>query len=275
MIPTPALIEHYLSTLTGKGRAPNTVRAYRADLTDFGTWSIQELIRTQETPLPALDLMMERYLTEHRTAWQPSTFHRKMTALRGWAKYHGLPEALRDYRAPSPAQIVPHPLPEGIDGVLKLISIAGDPQREALVALCGLCGLRVGEALSTTVDDFDLSQHTLYVRGKGSKHRVVPYNTTAWEAFHGAIVLARGRSDKRLVTLPERAARRAITMLGQAAGMSRPIASHDLRATFATAAYEKTKDVRVVQELLGHASSVTTERYIGISMTTMRGALPV
>jgi len=61
-----------------------------------------------------------------------------------------------------------------------------------------------------------------------------------------------------------------ITLLGERAGLSRPIASHDLRATFGTAVFNKTGNLRTAQELLGHSSSATTEIYTGVDLKQMR-----
>lgn len=108
----------------------------------------------------------------------------------------------------------------------------------------------------------------LRVRGKGDKERIVPISPRAWDAISDAYVRAMV-GDKKLIHYEDRSARKAITNLGRKAGLCRPIASHDLRATFATEVYNKTLNQRVVQELLGHANGKTTEIYIGVNKYEM------
>jgi site-specific recombinase XerD len=79
--------------------------------------------------------------------------------------------------------------------------------------------------------------------------------------------------DSPLVGINERHARKVITSLGAKIGLERRISSHDLRATFATAVYDKTMDIRLVQELIGHATSAQTEVYIGVNLDKMREAV--
>lgn len=146
-------------------------------------------------------------------------------------------------------------------------------EQRALVGLCGYAGLRVSEALATTTEWFDLKTMLITVRGKGDKERIVPLSNKAWSAVSTAMVDALGRSDKRLIRYQDRSARKCITTLGEKAGLSRSISSHDLRATFATEVYNKTKDQRVVQELLGHANGSTTEVYIGVTHNAMKLAV--
>lgn len=135
-------------------------------------------------------------------------------------------------------------------------------------------GLRVAEALSVRGYDFDLERMTLTVRGKGDKERIVPVNEPAWDALVMPVarsIMAGGVEP--VVGLKDRFARRVVTELGVKAGLQRHISSHDLRATFATAVYDKSLDQRVVQELLGHSSGQTTEVYIGRTANQMRAAV--
>jgi site-specific recombinase XerD len=158
-------------------------------------------------------------------------------------------------------------------GVRKLIELARNDRQKALVAFCGMCGLRVAEATSVKPSHIDLTEMLLTVRGKGDKTRVIPISPECWEIIQQAVVVAFVEGDRSVVGMQERFARQLITNLGKRAGLQRPIASHDLRATFATAVYDSTRDQRVTQELLGHASGATTELYIQVSMNKMREAV--
>lgn len=154
----------------------------------------------------------------------------------------------------------------------KLIALAPNDAQKSLIALCGMCGCRVGEALSITPSSFDLERMTLTIRGKGDKTRVVPVSTEAWGVMQVQVIrsFARGTS---LVNLKDRNARKVITSLGRKARLRREISSHDLRATFGTHVYDKTLNIRVVQELLGHATSAQTEVYIGVADKALREAV--
>lgn len=149
---------------------------------------------------------------------------------------------------------------------------ANDPNKKALFALQGMAGLRVSEARSITSDSIDVQDMMLRVRGKGDKTRLVPISKSAWPYIAEAFLISQ-ETGSPIVNLSDRGARKAVTAAGRALGFKREIASHDLRATGATHLYDKTKDIRVVQEFLGHSSSVTTQLYTGVSMDSMRKGL--
>jgi site-specific recombinase XerD len=178
-----------------------------------------------------------------------------------------------EYSAPVPAKGVPHPLPEGIEGVYRLIDITHNVRQKALIALCGLCGCRVAEALAVKPSDFNLHDMTLTIRGKGDKTRIVPVSPRAWEILQIPVTRAFVDGDIPVIGLKDRFARRVISDLGVKAKLKRHISSHDLRATFATEVWDRTLDLRVVQELLGHASSNTTELYTAVRQDKMREAV--
>lgn len=145
-------------------------------------------------------------------------------------------------------------------------------EQRALIGLCGYAGLRIHEALACTPDWFDLHNMTLNVRGKGDKQRIIPISERAWGAVQDAYIQAK-LSGGRLINYKDRSARKAVTSMGRKAKLSRAVSSHDLRATFATAAYDHTLNQRAVQELLGHASGTQTEVYIGVRLNAMTEAV--
>ena len=151
-----------------------------------------------------------------------------------------------------------------------MIACSRNERQAALVALMGFCGLRVAEALRVRPSDFDLDDMMLTVYGKGDKIRRVPVSASAWEVLQVPVTRAFCNDNVPVVGLKDRFARTVITRLGKRAGICRSVASHDLRATFATAIYDNTLDQRLVQELLGHSSSTTTEIYIGVALAKMK-----
>jgi site-specific recombinase XerC len=210
----------------------------------------------------------------NRSTWGPKTVGRRLTTLRSFARWAKVDcENLAEFKAPTPARPVPHPLPEGIAGVHAMIAVAKNDRQRAMLALCGLCGLRLHEALAVRPVDVNVGDMTVRVHGKGQKMRDVPLSAEAWHALLGAVTSAVIESRPTVVDYADRFARKVVTNCGQRAGLSRPVSSHDLRATFLTAVYNKTKDLRAAQELAGHASSNTTETYTGVVMATMRGAV--
>jgi site-specific recombinase XerD len=226
------------------------------------------LQETERTQIDADDFQSVgmSWLTAKRNIVAAKTTGRRLTSLRQfakWAKWDNV--SFEEYTPPTPLRAQPHPLPEGIDGVKKMIDVATKEQHKALVALCGLCGLRIAEALNVHYEDFDLINMTLTVRGKGDVFRRVPVSSLAWSILQVPVLRAYSDGDRPVVALHDRFARHVVTTLGERAELKRRVASHDLRATFATEVYNKTLDQRLVQTLLGHASGVTTEQYVGRS----------
>jgi site-specific recombinase XerD len=259
-------IEQFQDSLSARGRSWETCRAYGQDLRTFLDWSGQcSLSPTQ------VELHGQKWLNEYRRVVSPKTTARRLTSLRSFGKHNSL-ALLQDYCPPSPARPMPHPIPEGQAGILKMLDSTGNHEMQALVALCGLCGLRVSEARDVKPADFDLNEMLLKVRGKGDKTRVIPVSKLAWEHLSHGYMRAWERNEN-LVTYGDRGARYAITRIAQKAGLRRAVTSHDLRATFATHVYDATLNIRVVQELMGHSSSETTEIYTLVKVDTMRAAV--
>jgi len=168
----------------------------------------------------------------------------------------------------------PHPLPEGMDGVRKMMLVADNPREQALLALCGMVGLRVREACSVTTECVDEDKHELTLRGKGDVERIVPISIEAWGWLLPAYQVAKNYGPTAvIVPIYHDYARRLITALGVKANLSRSVSSHDLRATFATDLVKKGVHPRVIQILLGHASLESTMVYMGVDAQDMRVAV--
>lgn len=270
---SPETIDPFLNWLSANGASPETLRGYRSDLTAFTLWVNLDRFETlaEQENAAALWLTMAR---EHK---KPKTIRRRLTSLRSWSKYCDEPTFLSHYRPPIPEQSKAKPLPGGIPSVLAMVEEArrgpDAPGRMALVGLCGLVGLRVSAACTVTALDVDTSplRRSVSFVGKGARSFTMPVSDPAWEAI-GPAVTTGGRTS--LVGVGERRARQIVTLLGERAGLGH-IASHDLRRTYATALWDRCHDLRVVQELLGHASPVTTAIYIGITDAAMRDAAAV
>lgn len=254
--------------MSANGYSPQTLRAYRSDIVGFFTAMPGHSIQAAGGPLT--EALCKEYLNNHRDVWSARTLKRKASALRAFGRFLGDPKFLAEYRVPKPSRAVPHPLPEGADDVLCMIAKAHTVHHRALLALTGLAGLRVGEALAVEAGDIQ-DYRLLLVRGKGNKQRIIPLSDLAWSFIKPAYDQAEGSTSK-LVPISDRGARAFITRCGRRAAVERPVASHDLRSTFLTEAYKNSKDLRITQELAGHASPDTTVGYTGVEMDAMRKA---
>jgi len=269
-----AVIDQYRNWCIGKGQSANTVRAYSTDLRMFLLAAGEDSISLDE-----YEEMAQGWLNLTRRTAKPKTTQRRLTSLRSFGKWSGLGEVLKDYIPPQPGRAIPHPIPEGFSGVERMIKVASKEEQKALIALCGFAGLRIGEALATRVDWINVSEMLITVRGKGDKTRTVPISERCWPNISSTYVLALqtsvfyGRPDWPLIHYKDSGARSLIRVLGRKAGLQRDISSHDLRMTFGTEIYNHTRDLRVAQELLGHAHSTTTEVYTGVTIDKMRNAI--
>ena len=255
---------NFNDALTAEGLSDNTRRAYIADIRGYLQWA-----NVPDPPRTAASDYLNA-LRQDRLA--NSTINRKATALR---KFYG--DALEKYKLPPAPNGEPHPLPDLMKDVRRMLHVTTGEVRLA-IALMGFGGLRVSETLALRWVDITDDEITVY--GKGSKIRrvpVAPELAAAVTRSLGNQLPPLGAHD-RLIHMSERGLRKAVTLAGSRAGIGRPVASHDLRMTFGTVVYNFCKDLRVVQELLGHASSKTTERYTGVTQAArsaaVTGAMP-
>jgi integrase/recombinase XerD len=158
--------------------------------------------------------------------------------------------------------------------------VAGLRDRAILETLYG-AGLRVSELVAMDVDDVDLDEGSVRVLGKGSKERVVPLGTIAGKAVAAYLTRARpvlaGASSGPAVFLNQRGGRltrqgatQVLKRAAQLAGIQKRVTPHTLRHSFATHLLEGGADVRVVQELLGHATLSTTQIYTLVTGERLR-----
>ncbi|ADD80845.1 tyrosine recombinase/integrase [Rhodococcus phage ReqiDocB7] len=154
-----------------------------------------------------------------------------------------------------------------MDAVAKMVSVCETPTDRALVTLLGRCGLRISEVRSLSTYSIDTDERVITVIGKGDKTREVPISSQAWEDLRDRI--SEAGPGEMLVPLSDRTARRRWKDIAGKAGLG-DSATHDGRATVATAMHNKTNNIRVVQEFLGHASSKTTETYTAVALEQMR-----
>jgi len=276
-----------------RGTARNTVDSYSRDLRRYATHLEAEGVTRLSEVSPQHVTSFGAALREGDAEHQPlaaSSAARALVAVRGLHKFahaDGLTEhdPARDVRPPAAAKRLPKALPVG--DVLKLLDTPPpDGERalrdRALLELLYSTGARISEAVGLDVDDVDETERTVLLDGKGGKQRIVPIGRPALAALDAYLVRARpalashGRGTAALFLnargsrLSRQSAWQVLKDTAEKAGITAAVSPHTLRHSFATHLLEGGADVRVVQELLGHASVTTTQVYTLVTVTTLR-----
>lgn len=277
-----------------RGLATHTLAAYRRDLERYRAFLTSRDVRDlgDVTPADVRDYVIQvREGTDGRPPLAASSTARMVAAVHGWHRF----AALEGWAPTDPAAGVkpparPRRLPKAlsVDQVGALLDAAGVgegaiPLRDrALLELLYSTGARISEVVGLDVDDLDLDVGQVLLRGKGSKERVVPVGSFARDAVQAYLVRARpelashGRGTPALFlnTLGRRLSRQSgwavLRQAADRAGLTTPVSPHTLRHSFATHLLAGGADVRVVQELLGHASVTTTQIYTHVAPETLR-----
>ncbi|GGM63694.1 site-specific tyrosine recombinase XerD [Microbacterium saperdae] len=283
-------LDSYLRHVTiERGLSAHTVSAYRRDLGGYLEWLSAEGVADTAEVTPAI---VGRFIAERAGAEPPpaaSSLARLQSSVRGWHRFltrEGIEDDDPSGRLRPPK--APRRLPKAltIDQVERLLS-APSPEEplgirdRALLELLYATGARVSEAVGLDVDDLAHGD-VLRLRGKGSKERIVPigsYARTAVDAYLTRVrpqLAAAGRSSARLflgargAPLSRQSAWLIIRSAAERAQITAEVSPHTLRHSFATHLLQGGADVRVVQELLGHASVATTQIYTHVSVDTLR-----
>lgn len=280
-------VEEFLDWLVvERGRAPNTIDAYRRDLLQYVEW----LLAAGTDPSGASVGDIERFLAERAASGAAkSSMARQFSSIRMLHRYMVEEGLRRDDPAglaegvSKPAGI-PKPLSE--EEVSSLIaSVSGDEPRNlrdrALLEFLYATGARVSEVCGLNLADLDMEASLVRLFGKGSKERVVPFGSVAHHALETWLssgrpamepVRWRKKDDSYAVFLGGRGTRlsrqvafQVVRDAGQRAGIDREVSPHALRHTCATHLLDHGADLRIVQEMLGHASITTTQVYTRVS----------
>jgi integrase/recombinase XerC len=287
-----AVADDYVEHLVlERGRSDHTARAYAGDLADLATFGLERgILLAGDVDLA---LLRSWLATMRSRGLAPATLARRSAAARGmfgWARRTGRIAADPSLRLATPQVpvTVPTVLAESaMDSVMHVTdedAATGEPlairDRLVLEVLYGT-GIRVSELVGLDIDDIDPSRRTLRVLGKGNKERTVPYGLPADTALqdwltHGRPLLVGARSGAALLLgsrggrLDPRTAREIVHRATAMGATS--VGPHALRHSAATHLLEGGADLRVVQELLGHASPVTTQRYTHVTVERLRAA---
>ena len=272
-----------------KNLSYHTRRSYLSDLRQFREFLLENGV---DRPSDVDQLVIRAFLASlYRGGIKKVTVSRKVASLRAFFKFL-LREGKIRY---NPAQMVQAPkadkyLPSflSIDEVFSLLGVKFGPgvsglRDRAIIEFLYSAGVRVGELTGLNVGDVDFSNSLVKVRGKGRKERIVPVGGPALSALKDYIGSRPGtggdkaggytgsplflnRSGSRLTT---RSVRRIIDKYITLSGVDKKISPHALRHTFATHLMDAGADLRVIQELLGHESLSTTQKYTSVSVTKL------
>ena len=286
--PLPIEVEEFLSwMLAEKGRSANTLAAYRRDMVGYNDW----LIAHGATVLDVDHQQLVAFVGDRRKSEAAtSSIARQLSAIRMLHRYLALEGEriddpavdLEGVRVPSG---IPKPLTESqVNSLLNAVVITQPIHRRdlALIELLYATGARISEAVGLSIGDIDLEARLVRLYGKGGKERIVPFGASAvaaledWFLPSGRARLVpsrwRHRDDAEAVFLNTRGGRLTrqaawlvIKRYGERAGITDQLSPHVLRHSCATHLLDHGADLRVVQEMLGHASISTTQLYTRVS----------
>jgi integrase/recombinase XerD len=292
--PLAGQIRRFLDFLSvERGLARNTLEAYRRDLGRYaahlGTQGFRDATKADEAAVAGFVGALSGTEYAEGKRYRASSVARALAAVRTFHLF-----LLREGEAQvNPAERVarpkvprnlPRPLTVGEVEAILAVPTDGDPaglrDRAMLETLYG-AGIRVSELVGMDVDDVDLDDASVRVVGKGGRERVVPLGRFAVESLAAyltrsrpAIVGARSGGalflNRRGGRLTRQGAANILKVAASSAGLSKRVTPHTLRHSFATHLLEGGADIRVVQELLGHATLSTTQIYTLVTGERLR-----
>ena len=281
------IVEEFLSWMASeRGRSANTLAAYRRDLDGYASW-----LNEHSTALSAVQRgQLDQFVQSRRASGAASaSVARQLAAVRMLHRFM-VEEGVRpddpsaDVEGVRVPAGIPHPLTETeVEGLLAVV-VGTDPvslRDRALLELLYATGARISEVCGLSLADFDRENRLVRVFGKGAKERVVPFGRVAEGAIDTWLASGRvhlvpnrwaRRGDEEAVFLNTRGARLSrqsawavVKKYGDQVGLGAKLSPHVLRHSCATHLLDHGADLRIVQELLGHASISTTQVYTKVS----------
>ena len=276
-----------------RGLSKNTLEAYRRDLTRYASYlasgGVADATLAEEATVAGFVGLLSNTEYEEGRRYRPSSVARALAAVRMFHLFllregDTTRNPAEGVVRPKVRRTLPRPLTVSEVGALLAApnegTLPGMRDRAILETTYG-AGLRISEVVGLDVDDIDLEEGSVRVIGKGDKERVVPLGRFATIAVQAYLTRARpvlaGASSRGALFLNQRGGR--LTRQGTAkilkaaaarAGLAKRITPHTLRHSFATHLLEGGADIRVVQELLGHATLATTQIYTLVTGERLR-----
>ena len=277
-----------------RGLAANSLAAYRRDLARYLGFSaahgITEPSAVQESDIADFLVALRQGDSDHQPL-AASSAGRAVVAVRGFHRFaarEGITttDPGKDVRPPTLAKKLPKAITvTEVEAILDAAGAEGTPRAlrdRALLEVLYATGARISEAVGLDVDDLDLDSATVLLRGKGSKERLVPVGRLAVAAVEAYLVrgrpalVAAGRGGAALFVnhrggrLTRQSAWTILAAAVDRSGVTAEVSPHTMRHSFATHLLDGGADVRVVQELLGHASVTTTQIYTLVTVDRLR-----
>ena len=272
---------HYLSS--ERNASPHTCRCYQTDLEEFENFlksSGTYLTLPGQTRIEEVDrLAIRKYLGFLHRKNRKSSIARKVSTLRSFYKYLVREKIVSSNPAKNvatPKAEKPLPTALTVDEAFRLMESPMKKEQlrdRAILELLYSSGLRVSELVDLDENQLDQELGIVKVMGKGRKERIVPVGKKALEALKtylkerghleaNAPVFVNSRGGR----LTSRSVGRLVKKYTRHSGVFRKISPHSLRHTFATHLLDAGADIREIQEMLGHASLSTTQRYTHVSL---------
>jgi integrase/recombinase XerC len=278
------LIDRFAGHLENeRSMSPHTHRAYRQDLHEFEGF-LREGAGDKATAQVLQELspvLLRRYLAMLHRRNGRATIARKLSALRSFFRF-----LVREGELavnPASGLLTPRreqhlPITLTVDEIFALLAAACEDDElglrdRAILETLYSCGLRVGELTALDVGHLDLEEGLVRVRGKGNKERIVPVGSKACAALRDYLDCRGQPGPERALFLNYRGGRltprsieRNLRQRLLTAGILKAATPHSLRHSFATHLLDGGADLRAIQELLGHASLSTTQKYTQVSL---------
>lgn len=294
-------IEAFLQSLAAeKGYSAHTLRAYRNDLVELTAfiaghpeWAREEVHRLGGVRVAQVDALAIRgFLGYLHGRNRKSSIARKLAAIRSFFRYLRKLHLVEENPAEAvrtPKHAKPLPVYLSVDEMFRMLDnvaakgISGLRDRAILETLYS-GGVRVSELAGLDMEHLDLRNGLIRVLGKGRKERVVPIGAKAREAitaYREALSVQLGAGapaggavflNRNLGRLTTRSIARVVDKFARACGLAVPVSPHAFRHSFATHLLDAGADLRAVQELLGHRSLSTTQRYTHVSIDRLMEA---
>lgn len=284
-------MEKYIDSFTRwldveKGYSPNTLDGYSRDLSEFWQTLPEELSIKDINSKHIRSFVVSLYSKNNA-----ASVSRKLSALRTFFKFLQREKVIKTdplvgISGPKIAKIIPVFLT--VDEVFQLLETPAPKDQfmlrdKAIMELLYSTGIRVAELVSRNIVDLDFASEVLSVRGKGNKERLVPVgrpakeSVSAWLAQREQLIQQRAKRGREVEIealflngrgsrLTARSVERLVKSYGERAGLTQTVTPHALRHSFATHLLEMGADLRSVQELLGHSSLSSTQRYTHLNL---------
>jgi integrase/recombinase XerC len=275
-------IDRYLDSLRQANASPHTLRNYSADLAQFAQYF--GIVPQPPSHIDALQLR-EWLGSLYQRGLDPISIRRKLAAVRSLFTFllrEGTisTNAAKLVRTPKGAKRVPAvPTAEQTNTLVE--GVAADtldrphPERDLLLfELLYGCGLRISELVGLDLNDFDMAERWILVRGKGRKERQTPYGSKAAEALEKYLAVRNSSAPALFLNhhgsrLSDRGARGIVKLYARLLSGDSSLHPHSLRHAYATHLLADGADLRAIQELLGHARLSTTQKYTQVSLTDL------